>query len=532
YDLAITALPARDRARLKLLHVSRLSIPEDSKTYDRGKHIGQPDSKTARENLKGYLVQEGITEEFLAKNKVLLFDSGFKGTIPDAIDQLYPEHLRQNIVRHYLLSGDAKATSTWSFIEKLSPGSLVSRRRTDRHAMSSEVDSLFKIFEGLPKYEPRTAGYARDPRTGRFSVVKASMYDNDEARVTPEKAQEFMEDVKAYGEREDVRAELANQRNLWRAFVRLSRTASKSVFLTTLKRWIAEGRIASDLQIDFIDYFEMRRPSPYRISENNFTEADPHFKIKGLMENDFAEFERFLAEHRDRRSIEAVLDILPELTPELTRAVLRSLAADVHNAKIVFSYYYSKPHSLEYFDLIPTIVDQHRKFSVLTPILWQSVFTKKFSHARIEILFDTLKQLQSIDREISVLILSVLRNVENDRLYARLADFIAEHVLHSESFGSSLDRKTLLKALIQKGAPYESRAEVLMRKIATDLRSPSDIANLVEIMALNPKHPVVVRYAAAVYEKVAALDMYTNRPLLAKMRAAGLEGAGMCHRLF
>ncbi|MEQ1878181.1 MAG: hypothetical protein ABL958_16180, partial [Bdellovibrionia bacterium] len=48
YDLAITALPARDRARLKLLHVSRLSIPEDSKTYDRGKHFGQPDSKTAR----------------------------------------------------------------------------------------------------------------------------------------------------------------------------------------------------------------------------------------------------------------------------------------------------------------------------------------------------------------------------------------------------------------------------------------------------------------------------------------------------
>ncbi len=105
-----------------------------------------------------YLKQNGISEENLLKGQKILFvDTGFAGTIPRVVAEVFPDALREKLITHLLVSSNPAHPSSRTFLFHLNPivntikpqdmhGSIVSyehmSRFTDRSSTYYEVDGV------------------------------------------------------------------------------------------------------------------------------------------------------------------------------------------------------------------------------------------------------------------------------------------------------------------------------------------------------------------------------------------------------
>lgn len=146
-------------------------------------------SKTSP-HLKAYLEQEGLKEHDLAQGKkILLIDTGFMGSIPQAIKEQYPEHLRKSIDTHLMCSANDEHPSSRMFLKSLNP-------LADTVCPSTLHGSII-AYEHRPRYSQRADRYVEVGGTW----IPAAPIDGStsDGQVSKDEALKDMEDIKAFG---------------------------------------------------------------------------------------------------------------------------------------------------------------------------------------------------------------------------------------------------------------------------------------------------------------------------------------------
>lgn len=167
YDLALllTRKHPELRARLKLINVSRGN--------ERSRYLQQ------------YLLQEGITEEAIAKNGLVFVDTGFKGNIGRRLRNFYPSELHSKMRIHLIESDVDDIAESAVFRTKKSMG--------------------VEDFEGMPRYSYRSDNFVQ--HKGRLvptSQVLADGYKDDEGEVSKRRSLKYMKGTVAFTENPEV----------------------------------------------------------------------------------------------------------------------------------------------------------------------------------------------------------------------------------------------------------------------------------------------------------------------------------------
>jgi hypothetical protein len=190
YDLAqLLVTDPEERKRLHPLNVSRISRESS--------------------DLRSYLEQEGISTESLKDGrKILLFDTGFNGTISNTIQQLFPKELRQRIQSHFIVSQAGGIPSTRVFLQELNPASV----REEPVGMLKTIEA----YEKMPRYTHRATEYAKiDDRWVPVTTVL-----EPDGLVSRETSLRYQQDIKASVLNPKTQRQFAQHRRQWNWIVR------------------------------------------------------------------------------------------------------------------------------------------------------------------------------------------------------------------------------------------------------------------------------------------------------------------------
>ena len=174
YDLAklfvTTTRSEADASRIHLINVSRANMKDA--------------------HLKDYLEQEGIKEAELKKGqKVLFVDTGFAGTIPRNIQELYPENLRAQMQTQLMASANPEHPSSRAFLKGLNDAA---------DSMDpSRVHGSIISYEHMPRYTHRATTFKQVK--GKWLPWSPDDGKADDGVVSKPVAKKDMEDLKAYG---------------------------------------------------------------------------------------------------------------------------------------------------------------------------------------------------------------------------------------------------------------------------------------------------------------------------------------------
>jgi hypothetical protein len=168
YDVAkLVTEGTDDFNRIHLLNVSRANM----------RH---PD-------IKAYLSESGITEKYLLDGKKVLFvDTGFAGTIPRVITELFPPSAAQHLKTHLVVSDNLKHPSSRAFLVHLNP-SVNDQRASDMHG-------TIVTYERMPRYTDRSIGYVKSD--GHLHPVSPIQGSTD-GSVSKSQSLQFMQDIRA-----------------------------------------------------------------------------------------------------------------------------------------------------------------------------------------------------------------------------------------------------------------------------------------------------------------------------------------------
>ncbi len=212
YDLA-KVMTQNDRAaskRLHLLNVSRLSMRS--------------------EHLPNYLVQEGISNKALQSGKKFLFvDTGFGGTIPNAIQRTFPWSDTNAFQTHLMASSNAEHPSTRVFLSALNPmaGSLP----------PGHLKGSVGAYEWLPHTHSRSNDFGfADNKWVPISTLR----EDDDRAASPERAIPFMEDIRHYGESPEAKTLLQELRSTYRGIYRKVQAGDQAGLVEDLKGLLAK----------------------------------------------------------------------------------------------------------------------------------------------------------------------------------------------------------------------------------------------------------------------------------------------------
>jgi hypothetical protein len=178
---------SRDLNRLHLINVSRLS--------------------KSSPHVKAYLEQQGLKEENLRNgNKVLLVDTGFEGSIPKAMQEVYPQAMKSHIDCHLMCSSNQSHPSSRVFLLSL-------------NALADQVNpatlhGTIISYEHRPRYTNRADRYIDVAGTWvPAAPLDGSTSDGSVCRV---EALKDMEDLKAYALNHDVQKRFMSRKAFWR----------------------------------------------------------------------------------------------------------------------------------------------------------------------------------------------------------------------------------------------------------------------------------------------------------------------------
>jgi len=180
---------SKEFTKIHLLNVSRLS-------------------KTSP-HLKAYLEQEGIKEDDLAQGKkILLIDTGFMGSIPEAIKEQYPKQLRKNIDTHLMCSANAEHPSSRMFLKSLN-------HVADTVCPSTLHGSII-AYEHRPRYSQRADRYV--DVGGIWTAAAPLDGSTSDGQVSKDEALKDMEDIKAFGLIKKNQQKFLKRMKMWQQF--------------------------------------------------------------------------------------------------------------------------------------------------------------------------------------------------------------------------------------------------------------------------------------------------------------------------
>lgn len=168
YDLAILVSQSEpDLARrLHLLNISRANMRAPQ--------------------LVDYLAQEGISEARLrAGTKVLFVDTGYEGTIPQAIAENFSPKVRNAFATHLIVSRNVRHPSSRAFLTALNPAAAIVPPSTMNSSLVQYENSAHTTW-------PSSYFANREGRWVPMSPTHGSMTDG---AISKETAQMFMEDL-------------------------------------------------------------------------------------------------------------------------------------------------------------------------------------------------------------------------------------------------------------------------------------------------------------------------------------------------
>lgn len=176
----------KDLKRIHLINVSRLC--------------------TRSKYLKEYLAQEGLTQQLLETGeKVILVDTGYSGTIPLAIQALYPEELRNQIQTHLMCSINVCHPSSRVFLKSLNP--------IAAQVYPGSLHGTLVEYELRPRYTDRANEYHQLGCT--WVPYSPNDGTTSDGQVSTTEALKDMEDLKAYALTKDAQDLFQKRLHFW-----------------------------------------------------------------------------------------------------------------------------------------------------------------------------------------------------------------------------------------------------------------------------------------------------------------------------
>lgn len=168
YDAALLIKGEQSNDRLHLINVSRANM--------------------GHSNLPDYLASNGIDERSLTQGPgLVLIDTGFAGTIPNRIQQLFPEQLRKKLKSHFILSSNPQIPSGYSFLIHLNP--------LANTLSPTKMHGSIVSYEHMPRFNNRSDHYQLINDV--WNPLTSEELNSDDGSVNPGLAQKYMESLKA-----------------------------------------------------------------------------------------------------------------------------------------------------------------------------------------------------------------------------------------------------------------------------------------------------------------------------------------------
>ncbi len=164
-------------------------------------------------NLINYLAQEGISESSLRDGKkVLLVDTGFKGSVAQVVRENFPADLRKNIHGHLLFSNNPSFPFSTIFQQSLSQ---------HREIFSFEGHEFTTFLESLPRYTDKSTEFHL--LNGRWTPMSSTELPrlDEKTPVDREKAQMYRESLVHYVEIPEAQRLFTERRATYRKLISL-----------------------------------------------------------------------------------------------------------------------------------------------------------------------------------------------------------------------------------------------------------------------------------------------------------------------
>jgi hypothetical protein len=229
-----------DAQRVHLLNVSRANMRD--------------------ENVKGYLNENGISEETLTSGKkVLLIDTGYAGTIPRVIGESFSQEARANLKAHLIICNNPTHPSSRAFMVHLNP-SVNERELWTMHASIAN-------YEHMPRYTERSNKYVHV--NGRYHPMSPMVADRSEedGAVSKTESLRYMRDLKSEWQKDSTKANFQAERNRFKRIKNVLMDPTKKGAVA-LKTWLQKASVlqARTMEAQIRDVFEIQANARFNLS--------------------------------------------------------------------------------------------------------------------------------------------------------------------------------------------------------------------------------------------------------------------------
>lgn len=185
YDAAqLITQNTEDSKRIHLINVSRANMKNP--------------------NIKAYLKEHDISDETLASGKkIVLVDTGFSGTIPRVIDQLFLKENKGKIKTHLLVSSNADHPSSRGF--------LININASANEQNPANMHGTIVSYEHIPRYTDRSTLFALVQNN--LHPISPTNNSATDGVVSKTVAIQYMQDLKAFYEAPSTKELIQTIRN-------------------------------------------------------------------------------------------------------------------------------------------------------------------------------------------------------------------------------------------------------------------------------------------------------------------------------
>jgi hypothetical protein len=206
YDLArwFSKNDPKTLKKIHLLNISRLNVRASG--------------------VESYLAQEGISTQTLkAGKKVVLVDTGFMGSISEALAAKFPPAVRDQIKTHLMCSNNPLHPSTRAFLTRLNPAAI--------QLEPTLLHGLVKQLEHLPHHTDRSNRFIQVK--GQWQPLSPTVGQED-GQVSKVKARQYMEDLLFDAQQPENKKLFELRRSQWREMKQLKTKPEVSKYLQRL----------------------------------------------------------------------------------------------------------------------------------------------------------------------------------------------------------------------------------------------------------------------------------------------------------
>jgi hypothetical protein len=220
-------------------------------------------------NLKRYLVENGLTDDFITKYGVVFVDSGFNGSIAKHIQSKYPSKVQKRMKIHLIESQDdaIPASEIFKSRDAMDAGSYEEMvRYFDRSNKFINIDG--RLVPASPKGE-------------------SEPYDSD-GTVDKKEALRYMQSMTAFGRTKAAQSKFQERLKQWQYLSELTHNPNYSleqvveVLKKINKTWKSET--AAAMIKDFISFYNLKSGKKvplgeYSLNSNSYNKGEKQFEF-------------------------------------------------------------------------------------------------------------------------------------------------------------------------------------------------------------------------------------------------------------